>query len=171
MRRVLLFVLLSMLLLAACIPVGVADRADGDEAAFCPYVCTNLYNGILKSVYKLDDKQAALLEVFSIGSDEEGLSYTDLLGDTVFIFGGASNEFNTATTVYLYCSMDGPLKKIPMLILANNMEIKYYGNFQEDGLRQWVYEDREDGDTFSTLYFTASYSEENDHCSLLLVRN
>ena len=95
--------------------------------------------------------------------------------DTFFIFSGTTNEFGTATRAYIHCSLkdSSTLKNIPMLIWASIIQLKYYGEIVETGesFLEWVNEDRADGDTFTTPYFIAIYSEEpRDNCTLLLIK-
>ena len=153
-----------------------ADESEGDMYTFCPAISISFYNTMMKNILKLNDTQAALIQVTSDETKDGNLIYSNAMHDPVFIFGGVTNEYGTASTAYIHCSLkdDSVLKNVPMLIWASDIQIKYYGEIVETGssFLEWVNEDRKDGDTFETPYFSALYKETPyDFCSLLLVRD
>ncbi len=167
--------LISILVLCLCMPSGIADETEGDMYTFCPFMSTYFYNAMIKNYLELNDTQAALLQVSSDGLKEGNLVYSNVMQDTLFIFGGTTEEFGTATTAYIYCSLkdSSTLKNIPMLIWASIIQMKYYGEITETGssFLEWVNDSKTNGDTFTTPYFIARYSEEpRDNCTLLLLR-
>ncbi len=165
--------LLAVALALGCVP-GLADKADGDLWTFCPFMCTGVYNMMLKNFLDGDETKTALLQVTSDGMKNGALTYSNLTQDTFFLFGGVSNEYETGTSAYIYCSLkeDSTLKNIPMLIWATCIEMGYNGKVEETGssFLEWVNNpDTKDGDLYTSPYFIALYSEEHyDHCTLLL---
>lgn len=154
---------------------GMADKSEGDLYTFCPAMGMLTYNSLLQNYFDLNDSQAAILQLSSDGFKDGNLVYSDVLQDTFFFFGGVSSEYDTATTVYIYCSLkdDSTLKNIPMILWAGIIDIKYNGEIKETGssFLEWVNEGKSDGDTYTSPYFTASYNHEpNDNCTLLLVK-
>ena len=175
MRRKLKFIICFVLVLILCTSNGFANKSEGDLYTFCPYLSILFYNDTMKNFLDLNDTQAALLQVSSDGIQEGNLTYSNIMQDTFFIFGGTTEEFSTASTAYVYCSLkdSSVLKNIPMIIWASIIQYKYYGEIVETGssFLEWVNEGRRDGDTFTTPFFTARYSEEaRDNCSLLLIK-
>ena len=175
MRKRLISILAAVLVLMLCIPSGLADKSEGDQYTFCPYISTLFYNGMIQSLLELDDSTAALIQVTSDGVKDGNLVYSNILNETIFIFGGTTSEFGTATNAYIYCSLkdDSVLKNIPMIVWASQIQYKYYGNLDETGstFLEWVNGNRKDGATFSTPYFQARYSEEpHEYCTLLLLK-
>ena len=175
MRRRFLYIILALAILASQTSIGFADESEGDMKTFCPYMSTLSFNTMLKSMLDLSDSQAALVQVTSDGRKDGNLVYSDPLQNTIFIFGGADNEFDTATTAYIYCSLkdSSTLKNIPMIIWAAIIEMSYNGDIKETGstFLEWVNEVRSDGDTYTSPYFTALYTEKPyDQCTLLLSR-
>jgi len=172
-KRVICFFIASVLML--CTSTGLADKSEGDLYTFCPAMSTLYYNTILKNFLELDDTQAALLQVSSDGLKDGNLVYSDVLQNTFFFFGGASSEYDTATTAYIYCSLKdkSTLKNIPMILWASIIDMKYNGEIKETGssFLEWVNDGKSDGDTYTSPYFIASYSEEPlDNCTLLLIK-
>jgi hypothetical protein len=158
-----------------CTVTGFADKTEGDLNTFCPALCTLNYNTLLKNFLELSDSQAALLQVSSDGFKDGNLVYSDVLQNTIFIFGGASNEYDTATTAYIYCSLkdSSTLKNIPMIFFASLVDMKYNGEIKETGssFLEWVNEGRSNGETYTSPYFYATYTEEpKDNCTLLLLK-
>ena len=102
---------------------------------FCPAISMLSYNGLLKSFPDLNDNQAALLRVSSDGLRDGNIVYSDLTDNTIFIFGGASNEYDTADTAYVYCSLKeaGTLRNITMILRASMIEFKYTGEIKQTG--------------------------------------
>ena len=102
------------------------------------------------------------------------LAYSNVMRETIFLFGGVSNEYETGTSAFLYCSLkeDSVLKNVPMLIWASCIEMGYNGKIEQTGssFLEWVNSpDTKDGDMYTSPYFYALYSEEQyDHCTLLL---
>ena len=173
MRKRLMLVLLSITVLVLCATVGLADKSDGDTYTFCPAMSMSLYNSMIKNLLDLSDAQASLIQVSSDGVKDGNVVYSNAMQDTIFIFGGTTSEYGTASTAYIYCSLkdSSTLKNIPMLVWASCIEMKYYGEIKETGstFLEWVNEERRDGETFTTPYFIALYKEEpRDNCSLLL---
>lgn len=172
-KKLVCFFIAAVLMLITI--TSLADESEGDLYAFCPAMSTLYYNTVLKDFLKLNDTQAALLQVSSDGFKDGNLVYSDVLQNTFFFFGGTSNEYNTATTAYIYCSLkdDSTLKNIPMILWASIVDVKYNGELKETGSSffEWVNDDRTDGDKYTSPYFTATYSEKlRDHCTLLLIR-
>ena len=162
-------------ILILCITTCLADESEGDMYTFCPAVSILYYNSMLKNFLDLNDTQAAIFQVSSDGTKDGNLVYSDILQNTFFFFGGASSEYDTATTAYIYCSLkdSSTLRNIPMILWASIIQMKYYGEIVETGssFLEWVNDGRKNGDTFTTPYFIARYTEEPfDNCSLLLVR-
>jgi len=165
-----------ILILTICTPSVLADKSEGDLNTFCPHMCISMYNTMLKSLLELNDAQASLFQVSSDGIKDGNLYYSNVLQDTFFIFGGTTEEFGTATTAYIHCSLNdsSQLKNIPMLIWAANIQNAYFGKIEETGssFLEWVNGVKEDGDTFNSSYFVASYNEVPlDSCSLLLMKH
>ena len=175
MHRKLSFILAIVFILAICVNSGFADQSEGDMYTFCPFMSTLFYNEMIKNFLDLNDTQAALLQVSSDGLKDGNLVYSDILSDTIFIFGGTTNEYGTATSAYIYCSLkdNSTLKNIPMIIWASIIQLKYYGKIEETGssFLEWVNGNRTDGEIYTSPYFIAQYTEEPyDNCTLLLVK-
>ena len=172
MRRFISFILMAVFLIL-CITPGCADESEGDLYVFCPFMCTSFYNSMLKSLLELNDSQASLLEVKYYETRDGTLIYANSKQDTIFIFGGTTNEYGSATSAYLYCSMkeSSTLKNIPLLIWAAIIQNQYYGEIKEtgDSFLEWVNGARKNGDTFTSQYFSARYQEEKDNYSSLLL--
>lgn len=173
MRRI-LSALLAILMLTLFAPAALADESDGDLAAFCPFMSTSLYNSMIKSLLELDDTTSLLVQVTSDGVVSGNIMYSNLLRDTVFIF-GTTSEYATGSTAYIRCSLkdSSPLKNIPMLVWASIIQMQYYGGLDETGssFLEWVNTERRSGDTFTSPYFYATYTEEpGDNCTLLLIK-
>ncbi len=155
--------------------IGHADKSNGDLQAFCPYMCTSSFNNYMKNYFDLNETQAAILQV-SLDSKSEGtFLYANLTHDIIFLFDGASSEYDTAESAYIYCSLkeDSTLKNIPMILWAVQIEAMYFGTEAEltGSFLEWVNDGRKDGEIFDTQYFTAVYSEEpNKFCSMLLTK-
>lgn len=167
------FILLTVFVLILGTTTAFANETEGDMYTFCPAISMLSYNGLLKSFLDLNDNQAALLQVSSDGLRDGNIVYSDLSDNTFFIFGGASNEYDTADTAYVYCSLKeaSTLRNIPMILWASIIEVKYNGEIKQTGssFLEWVNTERKDGDTYTSPYFTALYhSEPFDYCSLLI---
>ena len=174
MKKYLICFLIAAVLLS-CVAQGLADETEGDLYTFCPALSTLYYNSTIKGFLDLNDTQAALLQVTSDGIKDGNLVYSDALQTTFFFFGGASGEYDTAATAYIHCSLkdNSTLKNIPMIIWASIIDYKYNGEIKETGssFLEWVNNGRTDGDTYTSPYFIATYSEEpKDYCSLLLIK-
>ena len=175
MRKTTIAIICTIVLLLVSITPGIANESDGDLYTFCPAMCTSYYNTMMKSILNLNSAQAALMQVSYDGLHDGNLVYSNPTQDTIFFFGGATtNEYDTATTAYIHCSLkdSSTLKNVPMLIWAANIQVKYFEEITETGssFLEWVNEDRKDGDTFNTPYFYATYNETPyDYCSLLLI--
>ena len=104
------------------------------------------------------------------------ISFIQMFCKIRILFGGVTGEYDTATTAYIYCSLkdSSMLKNVPMLLWASMIDMKYNGEIKETGssFLEWVNEERRDGETFTSPYFTALYSEEfKDNCTLLLMKH
>ena len=174
MKRKLIYVFIAVVI-SLCTTASLADKSEGDLYTFCPAMSTLYYNTILKNFLELDDTQAALFQVSSDGLKDGNLVYSDVLQNTFFFFGGASGEYDTATTAYIYCSLkdNSTLKNIPMILWASIIDMKYNGEIKETGssFLEWVNDGKTDGGTYTSPYFIASYTEEPlDNCTLLLIK-
>ena len=149
MKKVLICFLIATVLLS-CVTPSLADESEGDLYTFCPAIGTLYYNSMLKNFLELNDTQAALLQVTSDGLKDGNLVYSDALQTTFFFFGGASNEYDTAATAYIYCPLkdSSTLKNITMIIWASIIDYKYNGEIKETGssFLEWVNDGRTDGD-------------------------
>ena len=173
--RIAPFIIIVVALITISASSGIADESEGVLNTFCPHMSIGMYYKMLKSMLELNDTQAAALQVSADGTKDGNLVYSNVLQDTIFIFGGISSEFDTAQTAYVQCSLkdSSTLKNIPMLIWAANVEISYYGEIKETGstFMEWINTERSDGDTFSSDFFTATFNETPlESCSLLLTR-
>lgn len=173
MKRI-LSLALALLLLCGTAAAALADESNGDLNTFCPFMAVNLLNSMQKSLLDLTDEQAAIVDFTSDGVHDGKLVYSNLLGDAILMF-DAGSEFETASTVYLYCSLkdESTLKNIPMLVWAAVVQMGYYGEIEETGssFLEWVNEERTNGEIFTSPYFIAYYSEEPyEYSSLLLMR-
>ena len=172
MKKAISIALLFSLLLFAS--VCFASESEGDMYTFCPALSTTYYNEILKSFLELNDTQAALLKVTSDGLKEGKQTYSDILQNTIFIF-GTNSEYDIADTAFIWCSLkdSSTLKNMPMIIWAACIQMKYFGDISEgkSDFLNWVNNGLDDGDRFESPYFIAQYSETPyDNCTLLIVR-
>ncbi len=174
MNKKLICIFIAVVLMLSAI-TSLADKSEGDMYTFCPAMSTLYYNTMLKNFLDLTESQAALIQVTSDGFKDGNLVYSDPLQNTFFFFGGASSEYDTATTAYIYCSLkdSSTLKNIPMIIWASVIDFKYTGEIKQTGssFLEWVNEERTDGDTYTSPYFNATYSEKSgENCTLLLIK-
>lgn len=174
MKKKLICIFIASVLLL-CTTTSLADKSEGDLYTFCPAMSILYYNSMLKNFLELSDTQAALLQVSSDGFKDGNLVYSDPLQNTFFFFGGCSSEYDTATTAYIYCSLkeNSTLKNIPMILWASIIDMKYNGEIKQTGssFLEWVNDGKSDGDTYTSPYFFATYTEKTlDNCTLLLIK-